>query len=223
MNVKIVFRLMLIVMVLAVTNTGSSYAEEILPKCTGCHKTLKDVLKPQHPKINSSTTCFVCHDAKSKAGGLGQKIHAKHIDALGASEQTCLSCHGPDAKNRISISHKGEGITFDRAEVAGLAKTYGTWSNSKLLANSHKTKGIYCSACHEGYDSDDVDGMTQKCTACHGGYDAMVKKTVNYKPRNPHKSHYPALGCVKCHQVHGEFTDYCNSCHSTNFKWLQKK
>lgn len=221
MNAGLLYKLMPLAMVLLVATGIKTYAGETQPVCNECHKSLSDLLK-QHPtKLDSSSHCFNCHDSKSKAGSLGQKAHQKHIDAMGVSENTCLSCHKPDAENKISVSRKA-GITFNRDEMTGLVKKYETWNNSQLLANSHKTKGVYCLSCHEGFGPDDVDDMSKRCKSCHGGYEELARKTVSVKPRNPHKSHFATLSCVQCHQIHAEFRDYCDKCHHTNFKWTRK-
>lgn len=221
MNAGILSRFIPIAVTLLVATGSEAYANEIQATCSECHKSIGDVLKQHQPKVDAATRCFNCHDSKSKAGSLGQKMHQKHMDTLGVSESTCLSCHKPDEENKISVSHKA-GITFNRDEMAGLAKKYETWSNSRLLANAHKTKGVYCLSCHEGFGPDDVDDMAKRCKACHGGYEELAKKTESVKPRNPHKSHFATLSCEKCHQVHAGFSDYCDKCHHTKLQWIRK-
>lgn len=221
MNTRHTITFIITMVVLLCMHIANASAAEMQQKCSECHKSFESVVKPQHPKANSLVECFNCHDSKNKAGSLGQRIHQKHINDLGGGEDTCLSCHGLDSKNKISVSHKND-ITFNRDEVTGLAKMYGTWNNSGFLANSHKIKGVYCLGCHEGFGPDDVDDMAKKCKACHGGYEELARKTAHLKPRNPHKSHYASLSCIKCHQVHADFSDYCDKCHHTNFGWTKK-
>lgn len=221
MNIGSTFTFVLGAVALSGMYLANACAAEVPQKCSECHTSLESVVKPPHPKVSTWAECLTCHDSKSTAGSLGQRIHPKHVEALGAGESACLSCHGLDAQSRITVSRKND-ITFNRDEVAGLAQKYATWNNSGFLANSHKIKGVYCLACHEGFGPDDVDDMTKKCKACHGEYEELAGKTAQVKPRNPHKSHYAGLSCTKCHQVHAGFSDFCDKCHHTNFVWVKK-
>ena len=61
--------------------------------------------------------------------------------------------------------------------------------------------------------------VSSACTGCHQ-IEALVEKTKNVKPTNPHVSpHYGnTLECVNCHMMHGESTNFCDQCHQFNFK-----
>lgn len=87
------------------------------------------------------------------------------------------------------------------------------------IADIHKGKNIACAACH-GNDVKNLQEPTiETCSACHSPKE-LAQKTKDYKPTNPHDSpHYHEnLECSNCHHGHITSEDYCQQCHTFNFK-----
>jgi len=38
---------------------------------------------------------------------------------------------------------------------------------------------------------------------------------TDFLPRNPHRSHWPELGCADCHPAHAPQVDFCGQCHDS--------
>jgi hypothetical protein len=220
MHIKKWFLYIFMISVLYFQSLSALASAVVQPVCSECHGIPSEVLKPEHEKVESFSDCLTCHESGTETGSLGDRIHLKHTEAQGATEETCFTCHKPDAEGKIIISSKKQ-VVFDKADIEDLVEKYATWSDSAELADSHKTAGVGCSACHVNYDYDDYDTVSAKCTGCHGGYEQLAPKTAE-RHRNPHKSHYGNLNCAKCHQVHEPFADYCDQCHKTNMKWNKK-
>lgn len=94
----------------------------------------------------------------------------------------------------------------------------GTSMAGEFLADRHGKVGVDCAACH-GPDLKNMQRPTiETCTSCHA-LDALVEKTKNVKPTNPHTSpHYgKRLDCINCHMGHAESTNFCNQCHQFPF------
>ena len=85
-------------------------------------------------------------------------------------------------------------------------------------ADRHVKKGVPCEACH-GAKKEIAYPTIDQCKVCHQ-LDALSTKTKDTKPSNPHVSpHYgKTLDCTLCHVQHAETVNYCNQCHSFNFK-----
>lgn len=99
--------------------------------------------------------------------------------------------------------------------VATLA--LGTASYAAGVADIHAKLGLNCESCHGPDKKGEV--TTATCTNCHA-VDALVEKTKNVKPTNPHVSpHYGKdLDCTNCHMGHAESENFCNQCHQFDYK-----
>lgn len=87
-----------------------------------------------------------------------------------------------------------------------------------FLADRHTAKGISCTMCHGPDQKNLQEPTTQTCTTCHN-VKALVEKTKEVKPTNPHVSpHYAdELDCNSCHLGHMQSENFCNQCHQFNF------
>ncbi len=94
-----------------------------------------------------------------------------------------------------------------------------TAAQAAALADKHIAKGLQCAVCHGPDQKNLQEPTTETCTACHN-VKALVAKTKNVKPANPHFSpHYQdQLDCTNCHMGHQESENFCNQCHQFNFK-----
>ena len=111
-----------------------------------------------------------------------------------------------------------------QALLAALALTAllsGTASaaDPKVGADRHVAMGLQCETCHGPDKANLKEPATADCTGCHA-VDALVAKTKDVKPTNPHMSpHYRSeLDCTNCHMGHMESENFCNQCHQFNFK-----
>ncbi|MDY3115766.1 MAG: cytochrome c3 family protein [Sutterella sp.] len=88
-------------------------------------------------------------------------------------------------------------------------------------ADRHLARGLTCESCHgKNMDKKNPEIPTiDTCTGCHNTK-ALVEKTKNVKPTNPHMSpHYQdTLDCINCHVQHGQPENFCNQCHKFDFK-----
>lgn len=76
-----------------------------------------------------------------------------------------------------------------------------TAAQAAALADKHIAKGLQCAVCHGPDQKNLQEPTTETCTACHN-VKALVAKTKNVKPANPHFSHLTALpGSVGLHQL----------------------
>lgn len=91
-------------------------------------------------------------------------------------------------------------------------------STGNFCADRHAAKGVTCVQCH-GQNNEITTPDINQCKKCHNA-DELVEKTKNVKPQNPHVSpHYGnTLECTLCHVQHAEPENYCNQCHSFDFK-----
>jgi uncharacterized protein with PIN domain len=215
MKFKQIRTIFLVVILVAV----ASYAYAIQFKCAECHESPQEVFPAKHVKLKNFDSCFNCHkDGKVKR--LNEKVHAVHLADSGYDVDTCTSCHIASTDGAITVNSSTGQIAY-ADEAAAVTKSFYT---AGKLANSHKNAGLTCTSCHTTFDYDEFDSMSKKCIECHGDYPEVAKRTANTKfDTNPHKSHYSALACNKCHSMHGEFQDYCSvKCHKWGFEWKQK-
>ena len=70
-------------------------------------------------------------------------------------------------------------------------------------AERHVAKGVKCEMCHGPDKANPQEPTIDTCKTCHD-IKAIVEKTKNVKPTNPHVSpHYQdQLDCVNCHLMH---------------------
>lgn len=90
---------------------------------------------------------------------------------------------------------------------------------AKNLADRHVAAGMKCANCHGADEKNPTEPKLETCTACHA-LGALVAKTKEAKPRNPHMSpHYQdKLDCINCHVMHDEQENFCNQCHKFDFR-----
>ncbi len=86
-------------------------------------------------------------------------------------------------------------------------------------AERHVAKGVQCTVCHGPDTANPQIPTIDNCKTCHD-IKALVEKTKNVKPQNPHFSpHYQdQLDCTNCHMMHEEPVNFCDQCHSFGFK-----
>ena len=86
-------------------------------------------------------------------------------------------------------------------------------------AERHVAKGMKCEICHGPDKANPQLPTIDNCKTCHD-IKALVEKTKNVKPTNPHVSpHYQdQLDCVNCHYMHEEPVNFCDRCHTFGFK-----
>lgn len=103
--------------------------------------------------------------------------------------------------------------------AALLAAAVSTVTAAPMLADRHVAKGVQCTVCHGPDKANPQEPTTATCTACHN-VKALVAKTKNVKPVNPHVSpHYQdSLDCTNCHLGHQPSENFCNQCHQFDFK-----
>lgn len=91
-----------------------------------------------------------------------------------------------------------------------------SYAAQKFGADRHIARGVACQSCH-GPDMKNPSYPDQTtCITCHEK-GALIEKTKNIKPVNPHAA--PHNGdCTLCHMQHEEPVDYCAQCHKFNFK-----
>ncbi len=82
------------------------------------------------------------------------------------------------------------------------------------LGKLHAAAGIKCSVCHEKAKKTEAVPQ-EKCLSCHGDSKALIAKTANVKPLNPHESrHYGTeADCGLCHHQHNKSVNFCLDCH----------
>lgn len=87
------------------------------------------------------------------------------------------------------------------------------------LADQHVESGLKCESCHGPDMKNPQTPSTAVCTGCHN-VDALVEKTKDVKPANPHQSpHYgKELDCTNCHLMHQASENFCNQCHEFGYK-----
>jgi DnaJ-class molecular chaperone len=133
-----------------------------------------------------------------------------------ARQGDCVACHG---KKRFLPSDHVPTKNLD----AGECKTChqegsGTLRGRLPLSHLHGLAGIGCEQCH-GKGKTMKPVKQEKCVSCHGSREALVAKTEQVKPANPHTSpHYGStLDCNFCHHQHGRSENLCEQCHSYKF------
>lgn len=100
----------------------------------------------------------------------------------------------------------------------GLTLSMGAFSAEKFLADRHVAAGVKCESCHGPDKKNPAEPTIQTCETCHPTK-ALVEKTKDVKPRNPHTSpHYQdKLECTNCHHGHEASENFCAQCHSFKF------
>ncbi len=84
-------------------------------------------------------------------------------------------------------------------------------------AKRHEESGVSCNDCH-GKGKKRVEPATEKCLSCHGPLEALVAKTAQAKPLNPHESPHwgREMDCTVCHRQHAATVNWCAHCHVTS-------
>ncbi len=128
----------------------------------------------------------------------------------------CKACHG-DQKVLPDGHAKIEGMTWKECQNCHTPKQQNLLG--KIPASHvHLLGGVTCVQCHGKGQPKAVEMAT--CVKCHGSPDDLAKKTANVKPENPHTSpHYgTTLDCNLCHHQHAKSENYCNQCHTFDYK-----
>ena len=76
--------------------------------------------------------------------------------------------------------------------AALLAAAVSTVTAAPMLADRHVAKGVQCTVCHGPDKANPQEPTTATCTACHN-VKALVAKTKNVKPVNPHDFSFSLL------------------------------
>lgn len=126
----------------------------------------------------------------------------------------CAACHGADKV--LPAQHP----SIKGQQLADCRQCHDPASERRLklsISHTHLLAGAGCDSCH-GSGKPSLP-ETDQCRSCHDAK-ALVEKTANVKPKNPHTSpHYgPDLDCDNCHAGHGRSRDYCHQCHEFNFR-----
>lgn len=105
-----------------------------------------------------------------------------------------------------------------------------SYKSGRDLDAAHARAGVSCTGCHVGYSlakraegalaySVGLVGAPARrrfddamCNRCHVSMEHQGEKT-DFLVRNPHRSHWPELGCADCHLAHVRQVDFCNGCH----------
>ena len=103
--------------------------------------------------------------------------------------------------------------------TALLAAGSASAADQKFGADRHVAMGLTCETCHGPDKANPATPGIKTCTQCHDTK-ALVEKTKDVKPQNPHMSpHYQdQLECTNCHFMHGETENFCDQCHQFGFK-----
>lgn len=218
---RIIVVLMTLIISLAFSGGAALAQKDPGIKCSGCHKNLSPLLPGSHKHYRTQNTaaCLSCHKKDGKAKPLGESIHTAHLKKKPETMDNCFSCHSANKAGEV-VFQGFPGMKATRESMEAAKPFFKSWMQSSHLDNSHRSKGVYCLACHTSYVDDlEVTETKDNCIKCHGGYDKLVQmKTRRPYENNPHKSHYPDLKCDVCHHGHKEFTDYCGQCHKFDYK-----
>ncbi|WP_303851374.1 cytochrome c3 family protein [Seleniivibrio woodruffii] len=181
------------------------------PACLECHQPA-DVLPKDHKKVKfQPVTCPACHKGVDigKTDPFAAGIHLKHSDGV-----ECSVCHEMKGSAPFTVKGGKKGKVTEETDL--IKDTMVSWQTSALLDNKHANAQVFCNGCHgrelpvfAAEVSNDV------CLVCHGPLEDLQKKTepMEFKDRNPHKSHLGDVACSMCHHMHTEQTAYCVSCH----------
>ena len=102
--------------------------------------------------------------------------------------------------------------------VLSLALSASIYAADKpqMGADMHSAKGVPCAAYHgDNPMKNDLPTETQ-CVVCHNKA-ALIEKTKDVKPMNPHNAPHNN-DCAACHRQHEPAVNYCNQCHYLDFK-----
>lgn len=133
----------------------------------------------------------------------------------------------------MQFTHRNEGhptMLRERSRIAGIALraillaallpiAAAAAPSPGFSADRHKAAGVACADCHiKGKKPTFLSA--EQCLKCHGPATALVEKTANVKPENPHASPHwgPQMDCTVCHRQHEKTVDWCSHCHAYGFK-----
>ncbi|MEE0162541.1 MAG: cytochrome c3 family protein [Sutterella wadsworthensis] len=111
--------------------------------------------------------------------------------------------------------------TLILASLCAATFAFGTAqaADQKFGADRHVGIGLSCETCHGPDKANPQEPTIDTCKQCHD-VKALVEKTKDVKPANPHMSpHYrDELECTNCHIMHGETENFCDQCHQFGYK-----
>jgi len=130
--------------------------------------------------------CAACHVMRPYVEGFvsGRELDAAHARA----GLTCTDCH--------------RGHSFASRAKTAVAYLIGAAGRPPHPALSINGGG----APSKRRESDAM------CTRCHVSMEHQAERT-DFLVRNPHRSHWPELGCADCHPGHSRQIDFCGGCH----------
>lgn len=189
--------------------------------CKTCHADFLSLIPLAHPAVkgNDLTPCMVCHQPNlpgmEKKNAFATRIHLGHLPPEG--EEDCLACHSWSAgKDFGLIGMKESWGAPSQEEMDLLKEIFSSWAACGYMDNLHANASISCGNCHgKELPTFDATVENKQCLKCHGSLDQLEKKTepVDFKDRNPHKSHLGEINCTVCHKAHSESKAYCLECH----------
>jgi hypothetical protein len=116
------------------------------------------------------------------------------------------------------------------ASCHAMRRYVDAFKTGRDLDAAHARAGLVCTDCHQGYSlsaraksaaaySVGMAGTPARrryddamCNRCHVSMEHLGERT-DFLLRNPHRSHWPELGCADCHLGHAKQIDFCNGCH----------
>ncbi|MGZ6123927.1 MAG: cytochrome c3 family protein [Myxococcales bacterium] len=184
--------------------------------CGGCHAELHDLLPEAHPALKGKDLagCVSCHkpSGEAKADGFATAMHASHLKAL-----ECAFCHPLGKRRAFGVAGTKLRLGTQSPEDAELqGAALKTWAAGSFTAAAHGRAKVACRGCH-GADFPVLGSTVEndRCIFCHPLEKLQEKSgaALEFKDRNPHKSHLGELACTTCHHFHAASEVYCLGCH----------
>ena len=199
--------------------------------CLGCHDGVDRMQKFDHNQTgfklegkHGEIRCTDCHttnnikDAAKDCKG----CHTEPTVHQGLFEQTCDTCHTPQAWSPATFDDK----PFGHLDTAGfsLARHQVDYSKQIITCITCHPKDWQnvdlqtCIGCHDQHDtifmSDHIQQFTAECMTCHDGVDRLS----NFQHANffPLEGKHASLECTDCHAnkaFRGTPTE-CSQCHN---------
>ena len=199
--------------------------------CGSCHNAHRqgvvDLASPitTHSVTGPYANCLFCHGS-----GKPYELPAT-ADHVGATNDTCLTCHKVEATPPTTTPPTTTPPTttppfifdpdMDCTTCHVMTSYVESLQDATLLAYVHAQEGLACLDCHElavleqiheGADPDTTELKERKfpmefCFACHTSYPALIELTKDYiapagENINPHDTHEGELECYTCHKMH---------------------
>ena len=187
--------------------------------CSLCHKTLSETLPQNHVNITPQDIkyCAMCHVFVNKMASFEWIAHYSHYTGNGF-EGDCWSCHFINNKGNFGVIglQTNARVDIDKHGGEKLRSFFDSWASSEYLDCLHAEARVSCSSCHLKFSVEEEVSI-EVCLKCHGSYADLAIVTKGAEP-NPHESHLGKINCTLCHKIHEPSTDFCEQCHSFEFK-----